>query len=111
VLVHCMGGKDRTGLVVALLLTLVGVSPEQIAEDYGLSARNLAPRSAQWIEQAVDETEREWRRRVVRGEPQAMLQVLIELEGRYGSVRDYLLAGGATEEDIDRARARLVSAP
>jgi protein-tyrosine phosphatase len=111
VLVHCMGGKDRTGLVVALLLTLVGVPPEQIAEDYGLSARNLAPRSAQWIEQAVDETQREWRRRVVRGEPQAMLHVLIELEARYGSVRDYLLAGGATEEDIDRARARLVAAP
>lgn len=111
VLVHCMGGKDRTGLVVALLLTLVGVPPEQIAEDYGLSALNLAPRSARWIEQAVDETEREWRRRVVRGEPQAMLHVLVELEARHGSVRDYLLAGGATEEDIDRAQARLLAAP
>jgi protein-tyrosine phosphatase len=110
VLVHCMGGKDRTGLVVALLLTLVGVPPEEIAADYGLSARNLAPRSAQWIEQAVDETQREWRRRVVRGEPEAMFQVLVELEARYGSVRGYLLAGGATEEDIERARVRLVGA-
>lgn len=109
VLVHCLGGKDRTGLVVALLLTLVGVPPEEIAEDYGLSARNLARRSAQWIAQAVDDAERDWRSRVVLGEPQTMLDVLVELEARYGSVPSYLLAGGATAEDVDRAQARLLS--
>jgi protein tyrosine/serine phosphatase len=110
VLVHCMGGKDRTGLVVALLLTLAGVPREEIANDYGLSARNLASLSAEWIAQAVDEMEREWRSRVVRGEPQAMLDVLTELELRYGSVKAYLLAGGASQEDIERARARLLAA-
>lgn len=110
VLVHCLGGKDRTGLVVAILLMLAGVPPEQIAEDYGLSASNLAPLSERWLAEAEDETERDRRRRVVRGEPQAMLDVLTELEARYGSVRGYLGAGGATDDQIDRARERLLGA-
>ena len=43
VLVHCHAGKDRTGLVVALLLAVAGVAPEVIAADYALSEPNLAP--------------------------------------------------------------------
>ena len=108
VLVHCMGGKDRTGLVVALLLTLAGVPPEEIAADYGLSAQNLAALTEQWLSEAPDEEERVRRRRISQGEPQAMLDVLAELEARYGGARNYVLAGGASEEDLERARRRLL---
>ena len=38
VLFHCMGGRDRTGMVTMLVLSLVGVAPEDIAADYELSA-------------------------------------------------------------------------
>ena len=38
VLFHCMGGRDRTGMVTMLVLALVGVGPEDIAADYELSA-------------------------------------------------------------------------
>ena len=61
VVVHCMGGKDRTGLVSALLLRLAGVGLETIGEDYALSAANLAPLSEQWLAEAADEAEREKR--------------------------------------------------
>jgi protein tyrosine/serine phosphatase len=108
VLVHCNAGKDRTGLVVALLLVLAGVPPEEIAADYGLSQPNVASWTAEWIAEAPDETERERRRRISAGEPHAMLDVLAELERRYGSARRYLIEGGATEEELDRAVARLV---
>jgi protein-tyrosine phosphatase len=37
ILFHCAVGKDRTGAVAALLLTLLGVSREQIFEDYLLT--------------------------------------------------------------------------
>jgi protein-tyrosine phosphatase len=37
VLVHCVGGRDRTGQIAMLLLALVGVAPEAIAADYELS--------------------------------------------------------------------------
>jgi protein tyrosine/serine phosphatase len=34
VLFHCMGGRDRTGLTAMVLLSLVGVRPEAIVDDY-----------------------------------------------------------------------------
>jgi len=109
VLVHCQGGKDRTGLISALLLRLVGVSAEDIAADYAISSSNLVSWLEPWIEDADEEEERERRRRISSSPPQSMLDVLAELERRYGGVAEYLLAGGATEGDLQRARARLVS--
>jgi protein-tyrosine phosphatase len=38
VLFHCMGGRDRTGMATMLVLALIGVAPEAIADDYELSA-------------------------------------------------------------------------
>jgi hypothetical protein len=38
VLYHCMGGRDRTGMITMLVLALVGVAPDDIAADYELSA-------------------------------------------------------------------------
>ncbi len=38
VLYHCMGGRDRTGMITMLVLALAGVAPEDIAADYELSA-------------------------------------------------------------------------
>jgi protein-tyrosine phosphatase len=37
VLFHCIRGNDRTGIIALLLLTLVGVTPEEILADYELS--------------------------------------------------------------------------
>lgn len=107
VLVHCHSGKDRTGLVVALLLRLAGVAREEIADDYALSERRLASVAAGWIAEAPDEAERARRLRISETPREAMLEVLEELERRYGSAREYLVAGGASEEALDRAAARL----
>lgn len=41
VLVHCAAGKDRTGLVVALLLRLLGVRDEEIIADYLRTDANM----------------------------------------------------------------------
>ena len=38
VLFHCMGGRDRTGMITMLVLALLGVDPDDIAADYELSA-------------------------------------------------------------------------
>jgi protein-tyrosine phosphatase len=43
---HCTGGRDRTGLVALVLLTLVGVAPEDIVDDYALSAERQPARFA-----------------------------------------------------------------
>jgi len=52
-LIHCAAGKDRTGLVVGLLLDAVSVRREAIAEDYALSSVCLGPEyvaeSQEWV--------------------------------------------------------------
>jgi protein-tyrosine phosphatase len=47
VVVHCMGGKDRTGVVSALLLRLAGVPHEEIGADYAVTAENRAGEAAE----------------------------------------------------------------
>ena len=107
VVVHCHAGKDRTGLVVALLLDVAGVEPAAIAADYALSAANLAISLAAWFHDADDEDDREHRRRVGASPEQAMVDVLETLADRYGGSAQYLLGSGLTEDDLVRVRARL----
>jgi protein-tyrosine phosphatase len=111
VLIHCAAGKDRTGLVSALLLGLAGVPAETIAADYALTAEYLRPRDEEWLENGPGErAERE--ALVARFAPTAevMREVLAKLTERHGGVEQYLLAVGVTRPDLDRLRARLVTA-
>src|SRR4030095_9157066 len=52
VVIHCAGGKDRTGVVTALLLHVGGVGIDEIAADYSLSEERLRPRHEQWFAEA-----------------------------------------------------------
>lgn len=108
VLVHCHAGKDRTGLVVALLLLVAGVSAETVADDYALSGHNLEPLMQPWLDEAADERARELRRRVAAAPAAAMIDVIDELDRAHGGAAGYLLRAGATEDDLARVRSRLV---
>jgi len=108
VIVHCWGGKDRTGLVCALALRLAGVGRETIADDYALSGPNLGRGvSAGWIDEATDPEERRGRERSLLSPRTSMLRVLEEVERRHGSVEGYLRTCGLDDERIERLRARL----
>ncbi len=108
VVVHCLVGRDRTGLVAALLLRLVGVEIAAVAADWGESEANLVAELEAWVAAAPDLLERDRRRAWANGDlPAAMEDVLAELDGRYGSASEYLRAGGAEEAELELARARL----
>jgi protein-tyrosine phosphatase len=107
VVVHCMGGKDRTGLLTAFLLHLAGVDDEEIAADYALSEERLRPRHEEWLAKAETEAERERLRRLSRTPAASMLGVFAELERRHGSIEQFLREGGLSDEDLTLARARL----
>jgi protein-tyrosine phosphatase len=107
VVVHCAGGKDRTGLTVAFLLRLAGVGLEEIGDDYALSEERLRPRHEQWFAEAADEVELERLRRVAATPASAIVGVLEEIERRHGGVEEYLRAGGARDGIGERVRARL----
>jgi protein tyrosine/serine phosphatase len=108
VVVHCFAGKDRTGLTCAMLLRLAGVSVEDIADDYGLSAGNIRSIIDPWADSAPDEQERALRLRIGSSPPQVMRDVLAELEGRHDDIRGYLLEAGVAEDTLERVRARLL---
>jgi protein-tyrosine phosphatase len=107
VVVHCHGGKDRTGLVTAFLLRIAGVPIPEIAADYALSEERLRTRHDEWFAAAADEAELARLHRIAATPESSMVEVLEELERRYGSIEGYLRAGGATDEDLENARARL----
>jgi protein-tyrosine phosphatase len=107
VVVHCVGGKDRTGLLCAFLLHLAGVGIDEIAADYALSEERLRPRHEAWLAGAATEAEREWIERVSQTPAEAMVGVFDELERRYGGVGAFLRGGGARDDDLELAAARL----
>ncbi|HLJ69285.1 MAG TPA: tyrosine-protein phosphatase [Chloroflexota bacterium] len=109
VLIHCMAGKDRTGIICALLLALAGVPNDTIAADYALTAECLRPFDEHWLENGPGErADRE--RDLVRASARAdvMLEVLQYLHERHGGVEAYLLEAGVSAADIQRLRERLL---
>jgi len=106
VLVHCMAGKDRTGLVSALLLRVAGVSVADVSADYALTEQNLKPLWQPWFDAAPDDGERA-RRRLMSVTPAAAMQgVLHELAAR-GGEEAYLREAGVTDAELQAVRIRL----
>ncbi|WP_454857156.1 tyrosine-protein phosphatase [Promicromonospora soli] len=104
VLVHCAAGKDRTGLVVALALSLVGADVDALADDYEITNQRLAPRYAERFEladEAVPGREIPPARHVILG-------ALEHLRTQHGSVEAYLSRAGLTPGHVRALRARLV---
>ena len=111
VCVHCAGGKDRTGMVTALLLSVAGVAADEIASDYALSGPNLleAWDAQAFVDEATDERDRRWRLTLTTTPADAMLRVLAEVERRWGGAAAYLREAGVADEALERVRVRLVA--
>jgi protein-tyrosine phosphatase len=102
-LYHCAAGKDRTGLVTALVLGLLGVDEEEIVADYALTGELLrGPKLDRIRRHAVEAGLDEQTIAVALDAPaEAMRLVLDHLREQHGGAREYLLAHGATERELD----------
>lgn len=108
VVVHCHAGKERTGVIAALLLDLAGVPAEVIAEDYVDSDRLL---QTFYKERAQLSADPEQRARVLRGfvsHPDHML-VPLERVRSLGGIQSYLRTAGVTHEEIAVLRERMLA--
>ena len=105
VVVHCVAGKDRTGVVCALTLALLGVADEDIAADYARSSEGSA-RFRAWFEATVGAAQLP--APLFESPAEAMLLFLRELRERHGSVADYLIRAGLPAERISALRAHLL---
>ena len=106
VLFHCFAGKDRTGLVAAMLLSVAGVEAEAIGADYAETDVQLASRYAEWLAKASPDR-LEGMRDELRCPPEWMLGALEYVEQKWGGVDSYLEAAGVAPIDIDRLTAKL----
>jgi protein-tyrosine phosphatase len=107
-LFHCSAGKDRTGVIAALLLANAGVDHETIAEDYALTGSASGPLISILREKAlarglasglVDV--------IVASDPQTMDRALAHLDDCYGGADGYLRQIGLGLTDIDSLKRRL----
>lgn len=110
-IVHCAAGKDRTGTVVALTLSEVGVTREAIVADYA--------RTGERIEQVIGRlvASPTYARDVQRTEPGAhapraatMEELLDRVDAEFGGVAAWLRRHGWTSEDADALRTKLLPA-
>jgi protein-tyrosine phosphatase len=101
-LFHCVAGKDRTGLIAALLLALADATPEAIARDYTVSGENLR----EGYLRRYPHTERERILEALRCPVEGAYNMLAFLE-RLGGVRAYLAQIGLSADEIARLRSRL----
>ncbi len=99
---HCVAGKDRTGVIAALLLALADVEPDAIAADYAASSRHLV--DAYLLR--YSNLERAEILEALRCPEEGVHNMLAYL-ARYGGAAGYLGAIGLKHATIARLRARL----
>jgi protein-tyrosine phosphatase len=109
VVVHCMAGKDRTGVLVALALTLLGVEDAVIATDYARSEAIQGQITARLRRDHPDHPLADLPAYVIAAPPQAMLLFLAGLRGRYGSVAELLAPAGFGSAEVAHLRAHLLT--
>lgn len=105
VVIHCIAGKDRTGVVSALTLSLLGVPDDEIAADYELSEAAEEPNWT-WLS-GGDPEARRWGNITV-SPREGMLDFLTELRRRHTSIEGYVASVGFTGKHQESLRAHLL---
>ena len=109
VLVHCAAGKDRTGVVVALALSAVGVRPEAIVADYAATGERTGAllerlrRSRTYADDINSKPPQEHAPR-----PGTMTAFLQQVGARYGGTGQWLADHGFGADDLSLLRAKLL---
>lgn len=108
---HCAAGKDRTGVVAALTLSLLGVADDSIESDYALST-DSTKRWLTWarvnrpeLAQEVSTLPSPW----TSAPPEAIRYFLADLRSTHGSVEAYVASIGVADEMVDALRAHLLT--
>jgi len=107
-IIHCAVGKDRTGIVIALLLEVLGVTREAIVEDYLLTEPNMPS-----LIERLSESEL-YRERVKTNPPEVYhaerhtIELFLDELASRGGAEQWLLANGLEPERVRTLRAALL---
>ena len=107
--IHCRAGKDRTGVVTAVLLDLIGVNDDEIAEDYSLTALAM-PKIMTRLRQSSTYAEnvKKLPDEMYSAKRETMLAFLELARKELGSFESWLLANDVTSIEIDQLRNNLL---
>ncbi len=105
VLVCCTAGKDRTGVISALLLLACGVDRRYVVEDYAVSREYNRTRLEQYLSEHP-----ELDRRIVLANEASMERFIDLIYERFGSVQEYFGQSGLTAAQFSRIRGKLLAA-
>ena len=110
-IVHCTLGKDRTGILCALLLSLCGVPDDVVADEYSLTDIGLD----NWLEHLVDAVikhtgaNEEVARRMVGARRESMVGAIDMLKNEFGGAEGYFKSQcGLSAEEIDKIKSFLI---
>jgi protein-tyrosine phosphatase len=107
---HCAAGKDRTGVLVALVLDAVGVQRSAVLADYMLSAEQVPAMFRRWTAAAGEPMPADLTPHLPRVEVMATVLARLDAEhgiGEVGGAAGWLRANGLDVADLDRLRGRL----
>jgi protein-tyrosine phosphatase len=110
VLFHCFAGKDRTGILAAVLLSLLGVDEQDIALDYAQSGPAME-RFTSWLATHDPRQLEVWRqlnRALWNLPPVVILTMLEKLREQFGDVEAYVRRNGVSIDDLQRLRSTLL---
>ncbi len=110
---HCAAGKDRTGIVAAAVLALLGVPDAVIVADYSLT-RPAMVRMQAWVERHHPELAVQYSdapAAYIDAHPDAMAALLDLIRLRHGSMAAYLATLGVAADVVERLRAALLVEP
>jgi protein-tyrosine phosphatase len=106
---HCTAGKDRTGVLSAIVLSLLGVDEPTVVADYALSGAAMLQLRAKLIQKYPEGRETiENIDEVFSADPAQMEQLLDHIQEQYGSVGAYVEGLGASPDLVERLRAALL---
>ncbi|OPB41937.1 Tyrosine specific protein phosphatase and dual specificity protein phosphatase [Trichoderma guizhouense] len=115
-LIHCSLGKDRTGVICALILSLCGVSDEDVAKDYSFSEKELAPLLPSHADKLsgnpafkASKGTLQDAEILVRTRKENMLCFLMKLRKKYGSIEKCIIGHNLLQADgIARLRRNMI---
>ena len=106
---HCAAGKDRTGVISAVLLGILGVEDDVIVADYATTRETLDAIVERLYESGgYRDMWKELPPETLHANPETMVALLEGLRERHGSMDAYALSAGVNESSLAALRERVL---
>lgn len=108
-LLHCTGGRDRTGWAASTILTMLGVPKATVMQDYLLSNDNLRQKNEEMLTQTAAFIDRSLVQPLLEASTDYLHAGFAEVDAQYGTFDDYVAALGVTKAAQQKLEQQLLA--